>query len=290
MTRLVELSDYAADVLRALEDEGIPVDQLHPEYAAGQYEVSVGAMDPVAAADRSLLVRETIRAVTLRHGLRASFAPSVVAGTVGNGGHVHLSLWHGDRNLFAGGEGRYGLAPQAESFAAGILASLPALCAITAPSPASYLRLVPSHWAGAFACWGRETREAALRLITGMVGSQGSAANIEVKCVDLSANPYLLLGSLIAAGLDGVERGLELPEEVTGDPARFDAEELARRGISRLPQSLSESLEAFTASEVLTSALGPLATEAVVAVRNGEISRFDGATPEAVAEALRWVF
>ncbi|PZS29533.1 MAG: glutamine synthetase, partial [Pseudonocardiales bacterium] len=93
MTRLVELSDYARDILTALEKEDVDVDQLHPEYAAGQFEVSVGAADPVAAADRSVLVRQTIRAVSAEHGVRPSFAPSVVPGTVGNGGHVHLSVW-----------------------------------------------------------------------------------------------------------------------------------------------------------------------------------------------------
>ncbi|MEP6697018.1 MAG: glutamine synthetase, partial [Pseudonocardiales bacterium] len=161
MTRLVELSDYARDVLVALEDEGVEVDQLHPEYAAGQFEVSVGATDPVAAADRSVLVRQTIRAVSAHHGIRPTFAPSVVAGTVGNGGHVHLSAWREGANVFAGGSGPYGMTEEGGAFAAGILSALPALCAIGAPTPASYLRLVPSHWAGAFACWGRETREAA---------------------------------------------------------------------------------------------------------------------------------
>ena len=290
MTRLVELSDYARDVLEALAEQDVDVDQLHPEYAAGQYELSVGALDPVAAADRSVLVRQTIRAVAQRHGLRASFSPSVVAGTVGNGGHVHLSAWRADRNLFAGGDGRYGMTAEAEAFAAGILDALPALLAIGAPSPASYLRLVPSHWAGAYACWGRETRESALRLVTGMTGSQGSAANLEVKCLDLAANPYLLIGCLIAAGLDGVERGRALPEEIVGDPAGLDPGQLAGRGIHRLPTSLGEAVEAFSASTVLTSALGPLGSEAVVAVRRGEEARFTDAAPDVVAEALRWVY
>jgi glutamine synthetase len=290
MTRLVELSDYAADLLAALDEQGVPVDQIHPEYSAGQYELSVGALDPVGAADRSVLVRQTIRAVSQRHGLRTSFAPSVVPGTVGNGGHVHISAWRDGANLFSGGDRRYGMTPEAEAFAAGVLDALPALCAIGAPSPASYLRLVPSHWAGAFACWGRETREGGLRLVTGMVGSEASAANLEVKSVDLSANPYLLIGCLIAAGLDGIERGLALPEEIIGDPAGLDPAELDRRGITRLPTSLKEAVDTFTASTVLTSALGPLGTEAVVAVRQGEVARFEDVAPEAVAEALRWVF
>ena len=105
MTRLIELSDYGREVVGALEREGIEVEQFHPEYAAGQLEVSVATSDPVGAADESVLVRQTIRAVSARFGFQASFAPSVIAGSVGNGGHVHLSLWRDGKNLLAGGPG-----------------------------------------------------------------------------------------------------------------------------------------------------------------------------------------
>ncbi len=290
MTRLVEQSDFCADVLAALAVEQVDVDQIHPEYAAGQYEVSVGALDPVAAADRSVLVRQTLRAVAQRHGLRVSFAPSVVAGGVGNGGHVHLSAWRDDANLHATGEGRYGMTAEGEAFTAGVLDALPALAAVTTPSPSSYLRLQPSHWAGVYACWGHETRESAVRVVTGMAGGTGSAANLEVKCADLSANPYLLLTGLVAAGLDGVDRGLCLPEEVTGDPARFDAEEAAARGIRRLPTSLTEAVDAFAASPLPRSAFGDLVVDAVVAVRRGEVARVEGLDAADVAAAYRWVY
>jgi glutamine synthetase len=290
MVRLVELSDYARDVMAALEEQGVPVDQLHPEYAAGQYEVSVGVADPVTAADRSVLVKQTIRAVSQRHGLRASFAPSVVAGTVGNGGHLHLSIWRDGRNLFAGGDLRYGMTAEAEAFTAGVLDALPALCAISVPHPSGYLRLVPSHWSGAYQCWGRETRESALRLVTGMVGARDRSANLELKAVDLSANPYLLVGCVLAAGLDGLDRGLDLPAEITGDPARFGPDELAARGLNRLPGALPEAVAAFEKSAVLTGALGPLGTEAVVTVRNAEAARFVGTAPMDIAAAVRWVF
>ncbi len=290
MTRLVELTDFSADLLAAMAAQDVDVDQVHPEYAAGQFEISVGALDPVGAADRSVLVRQTVRAVAQRHGLRVSFAPCVVAGSVGNGGHVHLSAWRDGRNLHGGGDGRYGLTPDAEAFTAGIVAELPALAAVATPSPSSYLRLVPSHWAGAYACWGHETRETAIRLVTGMVGHRDAAANIEVKSADLAANPYLLLTSLIAAGLTGVGQHRTLPEEVTGDPSRFDAEEQQRRGIVRLPRSLGEATEAFAGSALLRAALGPVLHDAVVAVRQGEAARTADLDPEAVAAAFRWVY
>ena len=290
MTRLIELSDYARDVLAALEDQGVEVEQLHPEYSDGQFEVSVAAADPVGAADDSVLVRQTVRALAQRHGLRASFAPSVVAGHVGNGGHVHLSAWRDGRNLFAGGPGPHGMTAEGEAVAAGILDLLPALLAIGAPTVPSYVRLVPSRWAGAFACWGHETREAALRFVTGNSGTEHQAANLEVKCFDLAANPYLLVGALIAAGLDGLRERRRLPAAVTGDPARFSAQELAERGIARLPTTLEEATDALAASALLRDALGDMLTDAVLAVRRAEADRFRDSSPEDAVAALRWVY
>ncbi|MEU3978837.1 glutamine synthetase family protein [Streptomyces sp. NPDC026672] len=288
--RQVGLSDYTADLLAALAAQGVDVDQIHPEYAPGQFEVSVGALDPVAAADRSVLVRQTIRAVTLRHGLRVSFAPAVSATGVGNGGHLHLSAWRDGVNLHTGGEGRYGMTAGAESFLAGVLARLPALTAVTAPSPASRLRLRPSRWAGVFTAWGRETRETGLRVVTGTLGRRHRDANLEVKPVDLAANPYLALGCVIAAGLDGLARAAPLPEEVTGNPVRFDAEEAAARGVRRLPTSLAESVAEFRADPVLREALGPVLADAVAAVRLGEAAAVEGLDDAQVAAAYRWTY
>ncbi|MFF4655585.1 glutamine synthetase [Streptomyces sp. NPDC001381] len=289
-TRQVELSEYTADLLAACAAQGVDVDQVHPEYAPGQFEISVGALDPVAAADRSVLVRQTIRAVARRHGLRVSFSPAVAAEGVGNGGHVHLSAWREGVNLHSGGDRRHGMTAEAEAFAAGVLARLPALTAVTAPSPASYLRLRPSQWAGVFTAWGLETREAAVRLVRGTAGRRAEQANLEVKPVDLAANPYLLLGCLIAAGLDGLVSEAGLPEEITGDPAHLAADEAAARGVRRLPVSLGDALAEFRGDEVLRAALGPVLADAVTAVRQGEIDAVDGLDDARVAAAYRWVY
>ena len=288
MTRLVGVSDYARDLIEALNAEAIKVEQFHPEYAAGQLEISVAAESPVDAADTSVLVRSTIRAVGRRHNFRTSFSPKVEADGVGNGGHLHLSVWRDGENLMASGKGRYGLAPVGEAFGAGILNRLPALLALGAPSVASYLRLVPSHWAGVYACWGLENREAALRMITGSAGSSDWAANLEVKCLDLTANPYLLLAGLLAAGLDGVAGGKRLPEPVDVDPAALAPDELVRRGIRRLPTTLRESTDALAADPVLRDALGSALLDSVLTVRESEIGLFAEASPEEVVRALRW--
>jgi glutamine synthetase len=141
-----------------------------------------------------------------------------------------------------------------------------------------------------FTAWGRETREAALRVVTGTAGRQDHAANLEVKPVDLAANPYLALTSLIAAGLDGLTSAAPLPEEITGDPARLDVEEAAARGVRRLPTSLSEAVEEFRADERLRAALGPVLADAVIAVRLGEIEAVAGLDDERVAAAYRWKY
>jgi glutamine synthetase len=284
MHRLTDLSDYLRDVLQALAEEELTVLQIHPEYSPGQFELSLAPEDPVGAADTAVLVRATVRAVSEQHGLRASFAPVVEAGGVGNGGHLHLSLWRDGQNLGHGGPGPYGLTAEAESFFAGVLEELPALLALGAPSPASYLRLVPSHWAGAFRCWGHENREAALRIVTGGQGEAEQGANAEVKCVDQAANPYLVAGAVIAAGLAGIEAGSKLPPETLGDPAHLDPGEAP----PRLPHSLGEALDAFRGSTVLREALGETAHDTVCAVREAEIALFDGRTPQEIVAATRW--
>jgi glutamine synthetase len=289
MTRVVELSDYVNDLMAALAQQDVPVEQFHPEYGPGQLELSVAAADPVAAADRSVLVRQTIRAVSQAHRLRASFAPVVVAGLVGNGFHLHLSPWSTDRNLLAPQagaqrDGPCGLSERGESMLAGLLEHLPALCAIGAPSVASYLRLVPQHWAGSYQCWGRENREAALRFITGTIGSRDTAANAELKCFDAASNPYLLAGAVVAVATATADAGLRLPAEVTVDPAELPPASQP----PRLPQTLSESLERLQSDEVLREAMGEPLLEALLAVRRAEIELFAGQPDDEVAAALRW--
>ena len=285
---LAEVSDYARDLLEALQRTGIAVDQFHPEYASGQLEVSLAHTGPVEAADLNVVTRQTIRAVGVSRGWRTSFSPVVVPGEVGNGGHFHFSLQRDGRNLFAGGDGPYGMTEIGSSFIAGVLAELPALLAVGAPSMASYLRLVPSHWAGVYGCWGRENREAAIRFVTGMIGSAEAAANFEVKCFDESANPYLAIGCTVAAGLAGVDQGLRLPPEFPDDPATHPDDELEALGVRRLPTTLDESLKRLESSTVIEDALGPALHGALVAVRRAELEAFGGMDAEGVANAHRW--
>ena len=283
MDRLIEVSDYCRDLLVAFAAQSAEVEQLHPEYAPAQFELSLGPSDPVGAADHILLASHTVRAVTQRAGLRCTFAPAVAVGGVGSGRHLHASLWREGRNLMTGGPGPYGLGQEAQAFVAGVLEELPALLAVGAPSVASYLRLIPERWSGPYRCWGRENREAAVRH-----AASGPDANVEIKCIDASANPYLLVGSVLALGLAGIERQLELPPEVTVDPASLPDDELAAVGAARLPTTLDQALDRFRHCEPLAEAMGSALFDTIIAIREAELTRFEGASEEEIVAATRF--
>ena len=256
----------------ALELQGIQLEQYYSELGHGQHEISTNHAPALRAADEQLLVRETLRGVAARHGLVASLAPKPWPDNAGNGAHLHFSLWtaDGSRNRFYDGSAPDGLSREALSFLAGVLAHLPGLCGLTAPSFNSYHRIVPQYWAGAFTCWGHDNREAPVRVPSLFRGQEEASANAELKAADASSNPYLAVGGLIAAGLDGLERGLEPPEPVEVDPATIDEGEREARGILPLPATQADALDALEADELLTGALGPVLSESYLAVRRSE--------------------
>lgn len=229
MSRLVDVADLGRQLLDALAAEGVEVEQLHPEYGPSQMELSVVPTTAVTAADRVVLVRSTIAAVSRRHGHRVSFAPVVAPDVVGNGTHLHLSLWRDGRSMMTGGPGRHGLHPEGEAWVAGILDAVAALVAVGAPGVASHLRLQPGRWSAPWACWGRENREAALRLVTGSASRHGSGANVELKAVDATANPYLLVAAVMAAGADGLASAGHPARRGHRRPGRHERRRAVRR-------------------------------------------------------------
>jgi len=262
--------DYANELAAALEAQEIVLEQYYAELGHGQQEISIRHRPALQAADEQVLVRETIRGVAARQGLVASLAPKPWPDNAGNGAHVHFSLWEGKRNSFYDGSAPDLLSGEARSFIAGLLEHLPGLCGLTAPSFNSYHRIVPQHWAGAFLCWGHDNREAPVRVASVFGGLEEASTNAELKACDASCNPYLALGGLIAAGLDGLEKGLEPPEPVEVDPATIAEDERAARGIMELPATQAEALDALAADTVLTGALGPVLAESYLAVRRSE--------------------
>lgn len=162
--------------------------------------------------------------------------------------------------------------------------------ALIAPSVPSYRRVQPGHWAGAFTCWGVENREAALRFIPGTVSTRSRSANVELKVVDGAANPYFAVAGVLAAGLDGVERGLVPPPALQDDPAKLDATESARARVQRLPADLAAAADALDASASLRDALGSTLHRAIVATRRLEWDTFRDASFEELVAVHRFAY
>ncbi len=264
--------DYTIDLVGALNKQGLEVEHYYPELGHGQQEIPIRHATALRAADNHVLLRETVRAVAIRHGLWASFAPKPLPDQAGNGAHLHASLWSHGGNAFADPSGQFGLSRLGYHFVGGVLAHLPALVALTCGSVNSYRRLAPSTWSGAYACYGPDNREAAVRICS-PVGATGSV-NLELKPCDSSGNPYLALGGFIHAGLDGIRRRLDPGQPLLVDPATLSSSERSRLAVIRLPSSLSEAVDALAADSLLMSALGPLRSAAYLAVKRSEAAHF----------------
>jgi glutamine synthetase len=268
MTRAAAFVDT---LVAALEAQGLAVEQYYPELGHGQHEISIRHTELLRAADNHLKLRETIRGVAYEYGLYASLAPKPFPDQAGNGAHIHFSLWdNAGRNVFYDGGAPDGLSEVGRRFMAGVLAHLPALVALTCPSVNSYQRLRPQSWSSAYTVWGHDNREAAVRVASPYWSDVEGSTNLELKAADNSCNPYIALGGLLAAGLDGMERELEPGEPTEVDPAGLTEAERAARGIRRLPATLDEALDELAADTVLLDAMGDLLSRSFLAVRRSE--------------------
>ncbi|MDQ4103430.1 MAG: glutamine synthetase family protein [Actinomycetota bacterium] len=286
---LLAVDELVADLLGDLADNGVPVNQLHAEYGAAQVELSIAAADPITAADRQLLTRQTIHAAARANGLRACFAPLFTAAGVGNGWHLHTSVWRDGRNLLASSAAaadRPG--PDGLGWLGGLLRDLPALAAITAPSVPSLARLRPGYWASAYQFWGVENREAPLRYALGSEFLGADYANVELKVSDASANPYLALSVVLAAGVAGLQDKAELPEPIQSDPGTWSEEERSRHGLVRLPNSPQQREEALLGNERLRAVLGDEVLGAFLAVRRSDAAWAAERSAEEVVAAHLW--
>jgi glutamine synthetase len=285
---LTAAADFVAELAQTLEEMGIRPEQCHAEVGHGNLELSVGEAEALAAADRRVQVLETIRGVAHRMGLETTMAPKPYLDQAGNGHHLHVSVYEDETPVLFDASGA--LSGAGSGFVAGILEHLPAVMAFSAPSPNSYQRLAPGMWSSAFAAYGPDNREAAVRLASPVAGAESATANVELKPVDVTANPYLALAAVLAAGMDGMERGLDPGEPTTVDPATLSEEERAELGIYPLPGSLDESLDALEKDDVLIEALGePLVrTHVAVARAQAEIAR--EIPPEEVAATAAMIY
>ncbi|MFN8445584.1 MAG: glutamine synthetase family protein [Caldilineaceae bacterium] len=262
--------------MEAFSKQNIPVDAYYPELGQGQHELPLRHAPALRAADNQIWFRETIRSVADNYGLVASLAPKPKPDQAGNGCHIHWSLWdsEGKTNLLYDPHGEYSLSKLARHFIAGVLAHLPGLLALTTPSYNSFRRLQPHFWSSAYTVWGPDNREASVRVASGAWGSEATSINLELKASDSSNNPYLALGGLIAAGLDGVARQLDPGDAALIDPGNWSDAERQARNVQRYPTTQAEVLNALEADSVLTNALGPTLATAYIAVKRSEFAAF----------------
>lgn len=272
-------ANFIDDFVQALLGQDISVEQYYAELGHGQHELSIKHAPAMQAADNHILYRETLRGVANQHNLVASLAPKPGVEMPGNGCHLHLSAWDTDTNtnLFWSDNG---LSDLGKYFVAGVLRHLPAIVAVTCPTVNSYRRLRPKSWSSAFTCWGYENREAAVRVPSLYWEHELESANIEVKCVDSSANPYLALAVLIAAGMDGVKRKMNPPEPVQADPSTISGTEAAEKKVERLPISLKEATKKLLMDATIMEALGDEFARVYLKVKSSEDAYFAKLTPE----------
>lgn len=283
---VLEREAFVRDVIAAAASTGVGIEQLHPEYGANQFEISLTPLTPVAAADQLVLTRIIIARTARRHGLRVSLSPAPFAGGVGCGAHQHFSMSIPGEPIFSGGNGAAGMAAAGEAAVAGVLRGLPEAQGILCGSIVSGLRMRPGNWAGAYACWGTENREAAVRFVKGGPGAV-YGANVEVKVVDPSANPYLASAAILGLALDGSIHEAVLPPETKIDPAKLSDADRDAAGIVCLAADQSEVIAALDNSKLMRSILGDSAVDMAVAVRRLEHEHYGDLGPEQLADKFR---
>jgi glutamine synthetase len=246
------------DMVDALEAFGIRVEAAHHEVAEGQHEIDFEYADALKTADNAITFKFTLKAIAQQHGLYATFMPKPIHGINGSGMHTHQSLYSiaGGRNAFADPTAPYGLSDVAKSYMAGILAHARGMSAVLAPLVNSYKRLVPGYEAPTYITWGRTNRSALIRVPMISPGKSIEGTRAEVRCPDPSSNTYLAFAAMIAAGLDGLERGLVLSEPVEESLFEMDAARIAEKGIRELPGTLGEAIEELESDPVIGEALG----------------------------------
>ena len=277
---------FGAVLIAALRAAGLEPETFEPEGGPGQYEVNCRPALGLAAADRALMVRELVRAVAGREGYRASFTPMIAAQGFGNGVHVHFSLQDLTGTPVSHDPSQpAGVAAQAGSFVAGIMRRLPALTAFTAPSPVSYLRLAPGHWAGGAAAFGADNREAAIRICAGRHGPGGIDArqyNFEFRSADAAASPHLTLAVLVHAGLEGLREGLPTPPLIERDPSDLTDAEREALDVRWLPRSLEEALAAAEADDEVRGWFPDALWQAYGSLKRHELAAVAEQSPDAV--------
>jgi len=261
----VDLGENARrDMVLTLESMGFDIGASHHEFAPGQHEIDFRRQGALTMADQLITFRFVVRTIAQRHGLYASFMPKPLMGVPGSGLHLQQLLFRDGLNAFADGDQPSGLSAAAQHYIAGLLEHAPGYAALTNPLVNSYKRLVPKTGSPVYLGWSEQNRYTLVRIPS----ARGQETGVEVRHPDPACNPYLALGALTAAGLDGVKKQLVPPVPVEiiqpGDP----------EGSPRLPRNLDEALRALGRDDIIRTALGPYIYRRFVELKQEEWDSF----------------
>ena len=259
------------EICLALEAMDFEIEASHHEVAAGQHEIDFKYAEALRAADNIMTFKLTVKSLAQKNGLHATFMPKPIYGINGSGMHTNMSLFKDGKNVFFDENGHKQLSKEAYSFIAGLLDHVKGMAAITNPLINSYKRLVPGYEAPCYLAWSASNRSALIRI----PAARGQSTRVELRCPDPSCNPYLSLAVCLAAGLDGIERGLTPPAEITENIFAMDAATRRANGIDSLPGSLGEALECLKADKLIMDTLGEHVCSQYIAGKEAECDEYN---------------
>lgn len=255
LTSLDAGSDLRRETVLALEEMGVGVESSHHEGAPSQHEIDLRYTDALTMADNTMTYRLVVKEIAMKNGVYATFMPKPLAGSNGSGMHLHQSLFKGDKNAFYDKSDRNRLSKIGKQYVAGLLKYAPEFSIVTNQWVNSYKRLIPGYEAPVYINWARKNQNALVRLPMTKSGFE-RATRVELRSPDAACNPYLVFSVILAAGLEGIRQGLELPEPVEANVFEMSEAERKKRGIRMLPQSLGQAIAIAEQSQFLKNALG----------------------------------
>ena len=283
LTSLDYASDLRRDTVLTLEKMGIPVEYSHHENGPSQHEIDLRFTDAVSMADAVMTYKLVVKEIAMKHGVYASFMPKPLADAPGSGMHVHQSLFDFDgNNAFYDPDDPlgYNLSPVAKHYIAGLLKYAPEFCCVTNQYVNSYKRLVSGCEAPTYISWGARNRSTLVR-IPMYRPNRETACRVELRSPDPAANPYLVFAVMLAAGLAGIEEGLELePPKENVDLFALSRQELRKQDVKTLPESLGEAVELFAESELMKKTLGEHIHSYLVNAKRAEWNEYQGIVSE----------
>lgn len=269
LTPLDQATDLRRDTIFALEDMGIRVEYSHHEVGPSQHEIDLRFTDALTMSDRVMTYRLVVKEIALRAGYYATFMPKPIPGENGSGMHTHQSLFKGKKNAFFNPNDNFHLSDMAKGYIAGQLKHVSEFCLVTSQWVNSYKRLIPGYEAPVYISWARRNRSALIRVPMYKPGNE-MATRVELRCPDPACNPYLAFAVMLASGLDGIEKGYELPDPIEKDIFKMTPQQLEAHGIGSLPENLGLAIEKAKDSELVRSALGDFVFDRLIALKKKE--------------------